>query len=140
MRTKAERDTEFAAQQARAEVRCPGAVQYRAEIGHLARTDPPAEGMNLITRWGIRNLATGEPLAEPDGRTGPAVVELAAPGQSRRPDEPTATWTYTMPGDHDGEPTPRLTDNLDECIRWVRELPGGGVLHIGRQWYDLTSR
>lgn len=134
MRTKDEREAEFAAQQARAAERCPGAPQYQARIGHLARTDPPAQGMNLITRWGAVNVSTGEPLAEPDGRTGAATVRLPAPGQ------PGAFWTYTMPGSRDGEPTPRLSDDLDELIRWVRELPGGGILHIGRQWYDLTSR
>ena len=133
-RTREERDAEFAAQQARAAERCPGADQYQALIGTLSRTDPPAEGMNLITMWGAVNVATGQPLAEPDGRTGAAVVRLPVAGQ------PGEVYTYTMPGSHDGEPTPRLTGNLDDLIAWVRELPGGGVLHIGRQWYDLTPK
>jgi hypothetical protein len=122
--TREERKQEFTAQQARAAERCPGAVQYQAQIGTLAR------GANLITRWGLRNLATGQPVTEPDGRTGPATATLRAGDE---------LVTYTMPGDHDGEPTIRLAESDDELFGWVREL-GGGVLHIGRQWYVLAAR
>lgn len=128
MRTKTERDTDFAAQQARAEQHHPGAVQYRAEIGTLARRGE--HGTSLITRWGLRNLATGQPVTEPDGRTGPATATLRAGDE---------LVTYTMPGDHDGEPTIRLADSDDDLFGWVRDL-GGGILHIGRQWYDLPGR
>jgi hypothetical protein len=134
VKTPAERAAESAGQQARAAEKFPGAVQYQAQIGHLARTSPPYENMShLITRWGLRNLATGQPVPEPDGRTGPATAELPAPG------EPGKTWTYTMPGSHEDEPAVRLTGNLDDLHAWVREL-GGGVLHIGRQWYHLEAR
>jgi hypothetical protein len=122
------RAAEFEAQQARAELRCPGAVQYRAEIGHLVARGET--GTSMTTRWGLRNLATGEPVTEPDGRTGPATVELRAGDE---------LVTYTMPGDHDGKPTIRLCDSDDDLFGWVREL-GGGVLHIGRQWYVLAGR
>lgn len=128
-RAQAERDAEFAAQAARATARAPGAPQYRAMIATLFKVAGPAVNAP-VTRWGAVNVATGEPLAV-EGATGRAEVSVPVAGGG--------TSRYRMAGG-DGKPTPRLADDLDDLFGWVRDLPGGGILHIGRQWYDLRPR
>lgn len=126
----ARRAAEFAAQRARAAALVPGATQYQAQVGTLIRRTE--FGVAAITRWGLRDLDTGQVVADPSGSTGPAAVTVPVAGH------PGETYTYVMPGDHDGEPAPRLAEDIDTLIAWVRELRG--VLHVGRQWYDLTGR
>lgn len=127
-RTAEERAAEFAEQRARAAQRYPAEPQYQARIGHLFNRD--SEHMDVITRWGLWDLDAGEPVTDPDAPHGPATVTVTVAGEGDR--------TYTQPGTWDGPP-PRLTDRLDDLHAWVRDL-GGGVLHIGRQWYHHDGR
>jgi hypothetical protein len=103
--------------------------EYRAMLATLVACtptdDPEFTLTHMMTRWGLQNLTTGQPLTEGDG---PTFVDAKVSGQ----DEPRR---YIM----EGRPGPAiwLVNDLDACIAKVRTFRG--ILHIGEHLtYDLT--
>lgn len=92
-----------------------------------ATADPEFTLTHTITRWGLQNLTTGEPLTEGDG---PTFIDVPPNGWR------TETRRYVMLGTVGESAALWLTDDLDECIAKVRTFRG--ILHMGRLTYDLT--
>jgi hypothetical protein len=106
--------------------------EYRAMLATLVcripTDDPEFTLTDMMTRWGLQNLTTGQPLTEGDG---PTFIDVPPNGWR------TERRRYVMPGTAGESSALWLTDDLDECIAKVRTFRG--ILHIGRNLtYDLT--